>query len=228
MNLETPVDTPDAKPAARPGPSNVEGPGEDIASVFDRKVQYHQKRKALLYEAARLFMEGGEGKFSLTEVARNLNITKPTLYYYFKSKQEILFECYSLSFDIGDRALDLAVATGGNALTILRAFVYHYTLAGLTELHPTMSLREMTLEPAYSKRILERRDRLHKRLRDLVARGFADGSIAECSPTIAIILIIGGVTELFKIYNPKGPYTAPQIAEQTANQLAGGLAARPV
>lgn len=199
---------------------------EEGSSAFDRKAQYKLKRKALLDEAARLFKEGGAGKFSLTAVARNLNITKPALYYYFKSKQEILFECYSLSFDIGDKALELALAADGDACQTLRLFIYHYTLAGLTELHATMSLREMTLEPAYSKRILERRDSLHKRLRELVVSGFADGSITPCNPTFAVILLIGAVAELFKVYDPQGELTTAQIAEQTASLLTAGLATR--
>ena len=199
---------------------------EEGASAFDRKAQYKLKRKALLYEAARLFKEDGEGKFSLTTVARNLNITKPALYYYFKSKQEILFECYSLSFDIGDKALELAVAASGNACQTMRLFIYNYTLSGLTELHATMSLREMTLEPAYSKRILERRKSLHKRLRELVTAGFSDGSITPCDAKVAVILLIGAVAELFKIYDPKGGLSAQQIALQTASLLAAGLATR--
>ncbi len=200
----------------------------EAASAFDRNAQYQTKRKALLFEAARLFMENGEGKFSITEVARNLNITKPALYYYFKSKQEILFECYALSFDIGDKALEQAVAADGNACETLRAFLYNYTLSGLTELHATMALREMALEPAYSKRILARRDSLHKRLRKLVTQGLADGSIAPCNPKFAVIVLIGAVTELLKVYDPGGDMTAEQIAGQTAGLLTAGLATRAV
>lgn len=210
-----------------PGSPNPEVPGgEEPTSAFDRKAQYHLKRKALLYEAARLFMEDGEGKFSLTAVARNLNITKPALYYYFKSKQEILFECYAMSFDIGDQSLEQAVAAGGNACETLRLFLYKYTLSGLRELYPTMSLREMALEPAYSKRILERRDALHKRLRELVATGISEGSITPCNPKFAVLLLIGAVAELFKIYNPQGEFTPEQIAEQTVDLLTAGLATR--
>ncbi len=199
---------------------------DDGPSAFDRKAQYQLKRKALLYEAARQFMEGGEGKFSLTEIARKLHITKPALYHYFKSKQEILFECYALSFDIGDRALEQAVATGGSGCAQVQLFIHNYTLAGLTELHATMALREMALEPAYSAMILERRDSLHKRLRELVAHGVDDGSIAPCNPTFAVIVLIGAVTELLKVYDPKGEFSAAQIAQQTAKLLTAGLAAR--
>ena len=217
-----------ARSRSEAGSATESSVAEEGASAFDRKAQYYLKRRALLYEAARLFMEGGEGKFSLTAVAQNLNITKPALYYYFKSKQEILFECYSLSFDIGERALTQANASGGTACEVLRNFLYNYALAGLTELHPTMSLREMKLEAAYSKRILERRDSLHQRMRELVTRGFKDGSITRCNPKFAVLLIIGAVGELFKIYDPQGELSAADIAEQSATLLTAGLATRAV
>lgn len=217
-----------AATTAAPAASAPEGPaGTDLTpSAFDRKAQYQLKRKALLYEAARQFMEGGEGKFSLTEIARKLNITKPALYHYFKSKQEVLFECYALSFDIGDRALAQAIAAGGNGCQTLHAFIRNYTLSGLTELHATMALREMALEPEFSALILQRRDSLHKRLREVVAQGMDDGSIAPCNPTFAVIVLIGAVTELLKVYDPRGEFSAEQIASQTATLLASGLATR--
>src|SRR5688500_3203347 len=71
-----------ARPATPSKVSDVRS--VDAALAFDRKGQYQARRLALLAEAARQFNENGEGKFSLTEVARSLNITKTALYYYFK------------------------------------------------------------------------------------------------------------------------------------------------
>lgn len=199
---------------------------EQLRSAFDRKAQYAIKRRILLDQAARMAMESNSGTLSLTELARNLNITKAALYYYFKSKQEILFECYSLSFDIADEALELALASGLDAAQKLELFVYNYTWSGLKELYLTMSLRAMPLSPAYSKRILERRDMLHSRLRELVAEGIEDGSIAPCIPKFAVSAIIGTISELLRIYHPAGEFSAEEIAENAALQLADGFARR--
>lgn len=202
---------------------------DEVTSAFDRKAQYHMKRRALLYEAARLFNEGGErgagsaGKFSLTEVARNLNVTKTALYYYFKNKQEILYECYALSFDVADRALELATRNGGTAAEQLEVFLYHYALSGFRELYPTMGLRETPLLPAYSKRVLERRDSLHRRLRELMQKGMEEGSIAPCNPVFAVTALIGAIGELLKIFNPRGEAKAEDVAGEAARLLAGGF-----
>jgi AcrR family transcriptional regulator len=197
--------------------------GEQLTSAFDRKAQYDIKRRILLYEAARMAMESKSGTLSLTELARNLNITKAALYYYFKNKQEILFECYSLSFDAADEALELALVSGFDAAQKIELFVYNYMLSGLKDLYRTMSLRTMPLSPAYSQRILERRDVLHGKLRELVAEGIKDGSIAPCIPKFAVSTIIGAISELLRIYNPAGEVSAEEIAEHAAIQLADGF-----
>lgn len=48
------------------------------------------QRKTVLEAAARLFSERGFGGTSLVDIAKELDISRPALYYYFSSKEEIL------------------------------------------------------------------------------------------------------------------------------------------
>jgi TetR/AcrR family transcriptional regulator len=190
--------------------------------------RYHHKRRAFLNEAGLLLTERGVESFSLARLAARLNITPAALYYYFKSKQDVLFECYALSFDLADVALERAHAAGGDSCRRLERFIHDYMLAALRELQPTMSLRETTmLQPAYSNRIRQRRNRLHKRLRDLVRQGIAEGSVAPCDPALTIIAIIGAVSDLLRVYDPKGKMSSEDIASQLSRQLGRGFSARP-
>ena len=70
--------------------------------VLSRDQQFALKRAALLRQAARAFSAHGYHDTSLDDVARRLNVTKPTLYYYFASKDEILFEAQRLGMDSAD------------------------------------------------------------------------------------------------------------------------------
>ena len=56
----------------------------------DRRRARGRKKEAVLRMAVRLFLENGVHRTSLAEVAAALNITKPALYNYFRSKDEIL------------------------------------------------------------------------------------------------------------------------------------------
>ena len=55
-----------------------------------------EKREAVLRTAVQLFLEQGYHRATLNGVAERLNITKPALYNYFRSKEDILFECWSI------------------------------------------------------------------------------------------------------------------------------------
>ncbi len=49
-------------------------------------------RKQILEEAYRLISINGFDKTSTNQICTNINITKPSLYYYFKNKEEIVLE----------------------------------------------------------------------------------------------------------------------------------------
>lgn len=189
--------------------------------------QYQQKRRAFLDAAGLLLTESGVESFSLARLAERLDITSAALYYYFKNKDDLIFECYALSFDLAERALDEALALKADSAARLQNFVYRYMLMALRELQPTMSLRETTsLKAAYDERIRQLRNRLHKRLRNLVSQGIADGSIAPCDPALTIIAVIGALSDLLRVYDPKKKLRPEEIAEQVSFQLVNGLAAR--
>ena len=56
-----------------------------------REIRYNEKRDKILKNAAKLFARNGFEKVSMSEIAAKLKLNKATLYYYFKSKDEIFF-----------------------------------------------------------------------------------------------------------------------------------------
>ena len=91
-----------AKHAALPLPSAL--PGTDIVSPWKRGSEKERerelKREAVLRTAARAFIDKGLHAAALDEVAARLHVTRPTLYDYFKNKDEILFECVRLGLQM--------------------------------------------------------------------------------------------------------------------------------
>ena len=62
-------------------------------SPTQRAAQRRNKRQALLTTAARLFKQQGFASASLDQMAVQLGITKPTLYYYVPSKSDLVHMC---------------------------------------------------------------------------------------------------------------------------------------
>lgn len=197
------------------------------SGAFDRRAQFDAKRRALLQQAGIVFGQRGFGNTSLEEIAQSLNISKAALYYYFKSKQEILYECYALSFDLADDALARSLDEGETPCDQLRLFVRNYTLDGLKELHQTMALRDVdVLAPEHREIIDGRRRQLHRRLREVIDAGIADGSIAPCDSRVLVITLVGAISWLFRAFDGGGELSAEQIADQIMRILANGFAVR--
>ena len=92
----------------------------------DRRRARDQKREAVLRMSVKMFLEEGYHRTALTKVATRLNITKPALYNYFGSKEEILLECCRLGGELFDENIAAIERQEGDGLTKLRALIRAY------------------------------------------------------------------------------------------------------
>ncbi len=99
----------------------------------DRRRLRDEKREAVLRMAVRLFLEEGYHRTPLARIAERLNITKPALYNYFSSKDEILSEL-SVSATSNTRSSFGQIAgEGGNGLEKLKALIRAYAWSMTTD-----------------------------------------------------------------------------------------------
>lgn len=185
------------------------------------------KREAVLRVAAQMFNEKGFHATSLDEVAERLNITKPTLYYYVKNKDEILFECVNIGLQLLQDAIEKVAASGGSAIDKLVAGMYQYV--GIVTMDFGMCVIRVGEDPlpVESQRKLRRfKAELDKEFRELIRQCIADGSIAPCDPKIAAFTIAGALSWIGRWYQPGGPLTPDAIATQCIGLLIGGLTPR--
>lgn len=79
-------------------------------SPSQRVAQRRNKYDALLATAARLFKQQGFACTSLDQVAAQLGITKPTLYYYVRSKDELVHACAMAGLERAQASVERALA----------------------------------------------------------------------------------------------------------------------
>jgi len=195
------------------------------AAVLSRDEQYDLKRKALIQEAARAFSARGYHDTSLVDVARELGVTKGALYYYVKSKQEILFECHMSSIELGDRAIEHARSIDGSGFNSVVALAHRYmellvgesgTLAVLTEFD--------ALEPENRKIVAAGRTRFGNTFRELIERGQADGSVrGTINAKITEFFYLGAVNWATRWFDPGGELDGSLVAAQFADLFAAAI-----
>jgi AcrR family transcriptional regulator len=74
------------------------GKGQAPAATGGRE-KSARKRDAILDVATSLFLEKGYSDTSTSDVCRKANISKPSLYYFYKSKRHLFFSCHMRSID---------------------------------------------------------------------------------------------------------------------------------
>lgn len=192
-----------------------------------REEQREEKRLAVLRTAARMFNEKGFHATSLDEVAEALDISKPTVYYYVKSKDEILFECVRLGLEMVVQAADEVEQAGGSASEKLMAVMRKY--AEIVTMDFGMCLIRVGEDPLPSQSRAELRRlkaRIDMQFRTLVRDGVAEGAFAACDPKITAFGIAGTLSWIARWYDPQGPMSADDIAERCIALLMNGLVSR--
>jgi AcrR family transcriptional regulator len=193
----------------------------------DRERERRQKREAVLRTAASLFCTHGYSATQMSDVARQLGVTKPTIYYYFKNKEEVLVACFEAGFELMEATLLQDDMQGRTGAERLRRALYAYAeimtmdLGKCAALIPTTDLSEEN-----RGRINGHRRKFDDRIRTLVAAAVADGTIRPCDPKIATFAVLGGLNGLARWHRADGPLPPAELAQTVVDQLFAGFEKR--
>ncbi|MCD6675435.1 MAG: integrase arm-type DNA-binding domain-containing protein [Burkholderiaceae bacterium] len=219
----------DDKPvkAGKPGKPDIPVRTATWGSRIPGRREQRELKEEVLYEtAARWFNEHGYHGTSLSNLAKELGITKAALYNYVTSKRELLYNVHLRSLQAARAARDDA-AVESTGLGKVRRMIFNYVAAIAAS--PTVTfilLEDGALAPEQAEEILAQRRALDHELRDWIAEGVADGSILPCDPRLASLLITGGLAWVTKWYDPKGGWSGERVAEAISTLYAEMLAGR--
>lgn len=200
-----------------------ETPVPTSAREFDRDHQYQLRLDRLLRVAASSFNQKGFAGTSLKDVAAQLDITDAALYYYVRSKEELVYRCYQRALDLGEEALREADAEHGTGLDK----VLHYIERQLSILcgpeGPVAILSEIpSLKSNHRELLLTRARAASRRLASFIKTGINDGSIRPCDPELACATIMGALNWVPKWYHPGGHRSSLDQIKSTFLDLFGG------
>ena len=157
-------------------------------SPFSRGAQHQAKRAAILSRAAKLFNTKGARSTTLADVANKLGLTKTSLYYYVRTKEDLIFQCYQSALAKLHQSLDEVEAETDDSLErVLRAMERHIeiSLDSLTSRGDYYAAPlELAVLPEANRALLEQEYlRMFKRFRGYIRDGIADGVIRDCHTT---------------------------------------------
>ena len=185
------------------------------------------KRDAVIRAAAREFNRKGYHNTSLDDIATALEVTKPTIYYYVTSKEQLLFECFVAGIERIRAAFRAARQLPVPARERLSAVLRHYGEAVASEFGWCMVRAEdQDLSPAMSRHIKQLKSEIDQGVRRLIRDGLQDGSIAPCDPKMTAFALAGALNWIAHWYREDQSLTGAQIAEAFVAIFERGLRPR--
>jgi AcrR family transcriptional regulator len=185
------------------------------------------RKVEIMRSALAAFSRRGYHGASVGEIARALGMTKGSLYYYFKDKEDILFFCHDYSLDILLARLREVERERSPPPVKLRKLIVSFVHMILDELHGTaLTMDLQALSPSHFRRVVAKRDRFDRGLRRVVRRGIHSGHFAAGDAKLITFAILGAANWITRWYDPRGPLRSEEIADAFADYLLLGLLPR--
>ncbi|MET0498000.1 MAG: TetR/AcrR family transcriptional regulator [Steroidobacteraceae bacterium] len=203
-------------------------PGASLwASADERVREREKKRHAVILTAARAFRKHGYHNTSIDDVARELNVTKPTIYHYVQNKEQLLFECFHAGLGQIMEAFDEVKDSDANARERLSAVMKRYAEAITSEFGWCMVQAEnQDLSAAMSKKVRALKSDIDHGIRRIIEEGARDGSIRKCDAKISTFALAGAMNWIAYWYRSDESLGATDIANRFIELFLLGLQPR--
>jgi AcrR family transcriptional regulator len=189
-----------------------------------REIRYREKRQKILENAAKLFARKGYEKVSLEEIAARLKLNKASLYYYFKSKDEMFFQIQMQAIKQANAVLDQVLESQASPEEKLReAIKSHVRIVTRDYVTGTFRQRELILPSHLMAQVIRARDRFEKNFQKIILEGVEKGVFHSKHWKLAVLSILGTLNAIPRWYSPKGELSAEEIGEALAGFILQGL-----
>ncbi|MBV9621654.1 MAG: TetR family transcriptional regulator, partial [Gammaproteobacteria bacterium] len=215
----------------RSGPPTAGKPAAPPASPWkassERQRDRELKREAVIRVAAREFNRKGYHNTSLDDIAARLEVTKPTVYYYVTSKEQLLFECFVAGVERIRAAFQDVRRQELPARERLTAVLHRYGEAVASEFGWAMVRAEdQDLSPTMSRHIKALKSEIDQGIRRLIREGMQDGSIHPCDPKLTAFALAGALNWIAHWYREDQSLSGSEITSAFVALFETGLSPR--
>lgn len=192
--------------------------------AWDARRSVDERRDEILRSLAAILRERRLSSLKMQDIADRLGLVKGNLYYYFKSKQDILYHCHVKCMQASLEALEDAERASGSAGKRLHELLRRHVHAIAEDPYGGVLLADLdTLAAAQRRRYVTMRDRFERGVRQLIEAGMRSGEFRAADARLAGFAILGAINWIPKWYRPEGELSAAQIADGFADQFLRSL-----
>ncbi|HXM95797.1 MAG TPA: TetR/AcrR family transcriptional regulator [Candidatus Dormibacteraeota bacterium] len=173
------------------------------------------KLQHILQHSAQIFANRGFAGASMRDVSRSTGISLSGLYYYFKSKQELLYLIQKKAFTSVVHRLQSELPAVSNPQARLKLFISNhldYFLAHPAEMK-VLSHEDDALEEPYKKEIGAIKRRYYNLACEIFEDVTREKTAGLANPRIAILILYGMMNWIYKWHNAAVDPSAEELSE---------------
>lgn len=179
------------------------------------------KKEQILLSAITIVNQKGYDGATMEEIAGELMMTKGSLYYYFKSKSDLMYQCHNLVFTKAVQELKDELVGKHSAEEIIRKMI---------SIHIEFAIEEketfnMLIEPSqiFSGEQLDTVLQLRKHYTSLfdeaIEKGVASGDFNVSDQVISRMMIIGSMNWIQQWYRPGGRLSKEDVKKHFGDSI---------
>jgi AcrR family transcriptional regulator len=186
------------------------------------------RTEEIYVKAAEIFHDKGFDATSMNDLAEAFQLTKAGLYYYIKSKEELLFAIMSFGMDCLERHVLAPARAEPDAEKRLRLILKTHArlLTEGSKAIPILSDEVAGLSAKHRRRILARKRGYFDLVRDTLEALKEEGKLRGVDTAVATFCLFGMLLWLPRWYRPKGRLSSGAVIEEVLKMALGGLLVR--
>lgn len=192
--------------------------------------RYDQKLEFILRTSARIFAEKGYHPTSMRDISRETGVSLAGLYYYCKSKEELLFLIQDNCFGRVLGRLEERLRETAEPLEKLRLVVENHLsffAANMSEMK-VLSHEADSLAGEWQEHVSGQKQQYTRLVRSILAeaqqrRGLGDGGAQKADLTVATYALFGMMNWIYNWYDPRGPLSVNDLVDNITRLFLSGF-----
>lgn len=190
-----------------------------MSSFREKKVA--KKKQDILRSAATVLAEKGYNGTTMEEIAAKLLMTKGSMYYYFKNKDELLYQCHQMIMEISLERIEKVVNSDFNSIEKLRNALKGHILLATREksMFMVMDKPNQNFSNPQLQEILKHRKTYSHYFDKILTEGIDNQVFDQVDVKMVRMIILGALNWIQEWYDQRGPQSADEISDTYADYL---------
>lgn len=195
--------------------------------AFSRTRSFEKRKDAIIQSSIQLFNKHGFHATSISQISKELGLSSAAVYYYFKDKYDLLYNCYLFAVHNGLEVARAVDRTQGTGLEKLETYIREQFRALVGEEGSAWIFSDLTvLNPEQREEMVKLSREVDKLVLGFIEQGQSDGSLAVAQPRITEFFILGALNWVPRWYRSNMKLDADDLAEVFLQLVFEGLRPR--